>query len=104
MRTTRHVPTYAQCDDTCTTDCGHCKGDHDLTRAAADQTPATAAQALAQAVRESVAEYVRRASGTTNLAASYWDGYRAAGNEIADLLEDPALLDQHPALGAPPRL
>lgn len=23
---------YAQCDDTCTTDCGHCKGDHALTR------------------------------------------------------------------------
>lgn len=70
------------------------------------QTPSTgamtAAQALAQAVRESVAENVRGTSGPSNLATSYWDGYRAAGNEIADLLEEPALLDRYPALGALP--
>jgi hypothetical protein len=34
---------YGQCDDTCTTDCGHCKGDHE---AAAAYYAATAARDL----------------------------------------------------------
>lgn len=28
-----HIPTYPKCDPTCTTDCGHCKGDHERARA-----------------------------------------------------------------------
>lgn len=29
---TPHVPTYPTCDATCTTDCGHCKGNHEQAR------------------------------------------------------------------------
>lgn len=29
---TGHVPTYPTCDATCTTDCGHCKGNHEQAR------------------------------------------------------------------------
>lgn len=72
--------------------------------AAADQPttePSTAAQALAQAVRESVAENTKGTSGPPNLATSYWEGYRDAGRELADLLDEPGLLERYPALGTP---
>lgn len=45
---------------------------------------------MADAIREAIARAPRRTT-EVNLATAYWDGYRAAGEEVADLLEEPAL-------------
>lgn len=59
-----------------------------------EQREALAAEILpvfAGLVREAVADKTPIPSGESNLATAYWDGYRAAGYEIADLLEEPKL-------------